>query len=242
MNPVNAWRWEAGTPIAREYRLTGLGTETLRPSESQRVSAHAVYGQGQWRVVMKRPLDDQFDRGQFIPIALAAWDGSNGDTGGKCSVSAWHYLLLEIPDRQIPPPSEPVRVIHPPPPIDYLGLANPLRTDEENFSKHVEEGAELYFENCFFCHGDKLDGQGHLARGLIPAPADFTDPETIGVLKDFYVFWRIMEGGHDLPPESRPWDSAMPAWKDELSEDEIWKIILYLFETVRGVDGPRRSP
>ena len=68
--------------------------------------------------------------------------------------------------------------------------------------------------------------------GFLPRPADFTDPETISVLKESYLLWRIMEGGPDLPPESRPWDSAMPAWGDDLTEDEIWKIILYLYEAI----------
>ena len=50
---------------------------------------------------MKRSLkrldrnDIQFDEGKFIPIALNAWDGSNGDHGLIMSLSSWYYLLLE---------------------------------------------------------------------------------------------------------------------------------------------------
>jgi len=48
---------------------------------------------------------------------------------------------------------------------------------------------------------------------------------------DNYVFWRIKEGGPGLPTESTPWDSAMPAWKDDLKDDEIWKIIMGEYDT-----------
>ena len=41
--------------------------------------------------------DLQLEAGAFIPIAFAAWDGSNGETGTQCSVSTWYYLLLEKP-------------------------------------------------------------------------------------------------------------------------------------------------
>ena len=50
---------------------------------------------------MKRPLrtddrnDVQFVRGAFFPMALNAWDGSNGEHGLIMSLSSWHYVLLE---------------------------------------------------------------------------------------------------------------------------------------------------
>ncbi len=52
---------------------------------------------------MKRPLrtkdknDVQFEQGKFIPLALNAWDGSNGEHGLIMSLSTWHYVLLEAP-------------------------------------------------------------------------------------------------------------------------------------------------
>ena len=50
---------------------------------------------------MKRPLatedrnDVQFTSGVFIPLAVNAWDGSNGEHGLIMSLSTWHYVLLE---------------------------------------------------------------------------------------------------------------------------------------------------
>jgi DMSO reductase family type II enzyme heme b subunit len=94
----------------------------------------------------------------------------------------------------------------------------------------VAEGAVIYIKNCVYCHGDNLDGNGHFARALNPPPANFTDPGTIAMLQEAFLFWRIAKGGPGLPKESTPWNSAMPAWEDRLSEDEIWKVILYLYD------------
>ena len=55
-----------------------------------------------WKVVMTRSLiaedkggDVPFEKGKLIPMAFMAWDGSNGETGLKMSISSWYYLLLE---------------------------------------------------------------------------------------------------------------------------------------------------
>lgn len=132
-----------------------------------------------------------------------------------------------------------LRSIHPAPPseIDFQGktikiqgLKNPLHEDKKNFEKYINEGAIIYFKNCFYCHGDNLDGKGYLARGLNPQPADFTDPGTIAQLQESFVFWRISKGGIGLPAESSPWNSAMPAWENTLTEEDIWKVIIYIYE------------
>jgi hypothetical protein len=44
------------------------------------------------------------------------------------------------------------------------------------------------------------------------------------------VFWRIAKGGPGLPREGAPWNSAMPAWEDFLSAEDIWAVTLFLYE------------
>ncbi len=90
----------------------------------------------------------------------------------------------------------------------------------------LQEGRHLYGKNCSPCHGGKADGTGVIARGLRLRPADFTDPGTIATLVEGYAFRRIMEGGIGLPAAGSPWDSAMPRWKKDLSEQEAFKILL----------------
>jgi mono/diheme cytochrome c family protein len=132
-----------------------------------------------------------------------------------------------------------LRAVHPAPPasiqfrgkeIAIEGFDNPLRKDQAAFAKHVEAGGAIYVRNCMYCHGDNLDGKGHFAAGFNPPPANFVDPGTIAMLQEAYLFWRIAKGGPGLPKESTPWNSVMPAWEDRLTEEQIWQVIMYLYD------------
>lgn len=131
-----------------------------------------------------------------------------------------------------------LRSIHPAPPsrIDFrgreivlAGLENPLR-DGGSLGEHYERGKAIYARNCMPCHGDGLDADGHYAGAFNPRPLSFQDNGTIAQLTESFVFWRIAKGGAGLPNEGAPWDSAMPAWEDLLDEDEIWSVIIFLYE------------
>ena len=134
------------------------------------------------------------------------------------------------------PPS--FRAIHPAPPssitfqgrtIEITGLENPLR-GEGSLEAHFEEGKRVYYENCLACHGDLLDGLGPYAQGFNPTPLSFQDVGTIAQLTESFVFWRIAKGGVGLPNEGGPWNSAMPAWESFLTENEIWSVIIFLYQ------------
>jgi mono/diheme cytochrome c family protein len=131
------------------------------------------------------------------------------------------------------------RITHPEPPseIDFkgktiriLGLENPLRKDAANLASNIEEGKGIYYKNCFFCHGDDLDGKGNFAQAFNPPPPPFRGIDTIAQLPESYVFWRVAKGWRGLSAGAHPWDSAMPAFEDFLEEDAIWKVILYIYD------------
>lgn len=131
------------------------------------------------------------------------------------------------------------RIVHPEPPteldfrgkkIRVLGLENPLRKETDKLAQYLEEGKRIYYENCFFCHGDDLDGKGHFALGFNPLPLPFRGTDTIAQLPESMVFFRVAKGWIGLPEGSHPWDSAMPIWEHMLDETEIWKVILYIYE------------
>jgi mono/diheme cytochrome c family protein len=131
-----------------------------------------------------------------------------------------------------------LRSIHPAPPTEITfhgktmtlsGLENPLRA-QGDMAQHLAEGRRVYYQNCLPCHGDHLDGQGHYASGFNPIPLNFQDNGTIAQLTESFVFWRIAKGGPGLPREGTPWNSAMPSWEDFLTEDEIWSVVLFLYE------------
>lgn len=150
------------------------------------------------------------------------------------------------------PPLE-LRQVHPSPPsnlnvygktFDLTTLENPVRakileqhkTDSnaafETYQSAVSAGSEVYYQNCFYCHGDLLDGEGLYSRGLYPLPTNFLDLGTIAQLQESYVFWRITTGGVGLPEGATPWNSVMPAWHETLSEQEVWEVILFLYDAV----------
>ena len=148
-----------------------------------------------------------------------------------------YYAYTQAAAKPQAPPE--LRAVHPAPPasirfrgkeITIQGLENPLRKDTANFKVNVAAGAETYIRNCVYCHGDNLDGRGHFAYGFNPPPANFEDPGTIAMLQEAYLFWRIVKGGPGLPRESTPWNSAMPAWEDRLTETQIWQVIMYLYD------------
>jgi mono/diheme cytochrome c family protein len=115
-----------------------------------------------------------------------------------------------------------IRLQHPTQPAEFAAMANPHRAPSD---EDVRAGTVLYQKNCRPCHGAAADGAGPLARGLRLKPVDFTDAGTIASVIESYPFWRVREGNAGLPPIATPWHSAMPAWRDELSDDEIWRII-----------------
>lgn len=115
-----------------------------------------------------------------------------------------------------------IRLQHPTQPAAYAELANPhpASTGDERRAAEV-----LYQKNCRPCHGAAATGTGPLARGLRLKPVNFTDAGTIASVVESYPFWRVREGHAGLPEIATPWNSAMPAWKDELSEDDTWRIV-----------------
>jgi len=118
--------------------------------------------------------------------------------------------------------------------FDLQTLRNPFRELEKRapprFRSLVRGGGVIYFKNCVFCHGALLDGRGHLSAGMNPRPLPFVGRNTIAQLRESYLFWRIVKGGAGLPVEATPWNSVMPSWEGTLREDDVWKVILFLYD------------
>lgn len=146
-----------------------------------------------------------------------------------------------------------IRIQHSALPGKYGKLENPLRhpSDEDIkahiadaglggisleegkaslIEKYTNEGRAIYLKNCHPCHGCAADGNGPQADGFRLRPVNFTDPGAIATVVETYVYWRAREGNPALPPESTPWDSAMPAWKYDFSDEEIWKVAMGAYD------------
>ena len=142
-------------------------------------------------------------------------------------LSVFHLLLLYTLTTSAPtwgftpPPSEdvPKTFTLKGKQITLNSLSNPYKNDPQALNK----GGALYTKHCFFCHGDLLDGNGLFGKSFSPPPADFTRLDSILSRPQAYTFWRIMKGGKGLPQKYEPWNSAMPAWEESLSEKDVWK-------------------
>ena len=105
-------------------------------------------------------------------------------------------------------------------PQALLTLKNPLEATREN----IEEGENLYHykaspTKCKVCHGPYGNGLGMMAAGEGPMPRNFTCKETMDQIPDGQMFWIIKNGSPG---------SQMPPYQLFLSDDQIWKLILYI--------------
>lgn len=96
---------------------------------------------------------------------------------------------------------------------------NPVPATDES----IANGKMLFEQNCVVCHGAEGRGDGPQAEGLDPKPADLRQHLPYHTDPQFFAF--IANG---FP------GTAMPAWREDFTDDEIWNIINYLrtFEDV----------
>ncbi len=104
-HPTTIWYWNAGNaepkiePMVSLMDATGPNNK-LRPRGPEDLKVTGKWENGRWRVIMKRPLkggrtgDVNFELGRYVPISFANWDGSNGESGSKHTLTSWYWLLL----------------------------------------------------------------------------------------------------------------------------------------------------
>ena len=102
-------------------------------------------------------------------------------------------------------------------PVEYLNQSSPY----PKARGVIKEGSKVYAEHCIACHGPRGMGDGTAGKDLAPSPALLSYLEREPQTADSYLLWTITEGG-------AAFGSDMPAFKDLLSEDEIWQVVLYM--------------
>jgi hypothetical protein len=83
--------------------LLAIRIGTVTPKENQNaVEGRGLWKDGLWQVVFKRTLsaanpedDAAFDLSQTRLCAFAAWNGAEGDRGGRKSISDWVELIIK---------------------------------------------------------------------------------------------------------------------------------------------------
>ena len=114
-----------------------------------------------------------------------------------------------------PAPSGPAYSGTPVAPAEARLLRNPVpKTDES-----LAIGRQIYTQNCLVCHGPQGRGDGPAARALRPPPADLA--QHVQQHTEGELWWWITNG---VP------GTAMPAWKDVLSDTDRWHVLNYIVE------------
>jgi mono/diheme cytochrome c family protein len=112
-------------------------------------------------------------------------------------------------------------------PAPYGTAGDPLPDSPQK----VQRGSAVFDQHCASCHGWAGEGTGPEGFFLVPAPADLAWlARTPKGKADPYIYWSIAEGG-------KAFNSEMPAFKETLSQQDIWSVTAYIREGM-----PRASP
>jgi len=103
------------------------------------------------------------------------------------------------------------------------------KADPEN-SYQVKRGEKIYIRFCSLCHGKNLEGQPdwrkRKADGKLPAPPHDKTGHTWHHADQ--VLFNITKHGLVPPNAPQGYQSDMPAWKETLSDEDIWAVLAYI--------------
>ncbi len=103
---------------------------------------------------------------------------------------------------------------------DNAGAARMLRLQTFDSEATTEQGREVFVARCQLCHGKYGEGDGRMAKIIkTPPPANLVASK----LADADVFRIIIAGG-----EGTNRSPQMPPWGDQLSQQEVQAVMLYL--------------
>lgn len=104
-------------------------------------------------------------------------------------------------------------------PPDAPDTVSPLKVDD----KVLSTGKKIFSDKCQKCHGPKGLGDGPDADPEHAEDMNLTNPKRADRNPDGIVFYKVLNG------RTRP---KMPAFKEELSREQIWAIVAYV-QTLR---------
>ncbi len=104
-------------------------------------------------------------------------------------------------------------------PPDAPDTVSPLKVDD----KVLATGRKIFSDKCQKCHGPKGLGDGPDADPEHAEDMNLTNPKRADRNPDGIVFYKVLNG------RTRP---KMPAFKEELSREQIWAVVAYV-QTLR---------
>ncbi len=152
-------------------------------------------------------------------FALLAWRARAGEGGARrrwISVGVLGGLAaLSLVVGYTAAPNIPT----PPVPVTARFLTNPVPDTKESWYA----GRATYQKNCVVCHGPQAQGDGPAAFTLNPRP--FNLQVHVPLHAPGETFYWISNGVAG---------TAMPPWKDTLSEPERWQLVRFLYALAAG--------
>ncbi|MEO8341240.1 MAG: cytochrome c [Nitrospirota bacterium] len=100
--------------------------------------------------------------------------------------------------------------------LAFAGGASLKELNVSQPERDVMSGRVIYSTTCIRCHG--VDGKGNGPMKFTPPVADLTSPAVQGKL-DARLFKSVHDGKSS---------TAMGAWREVLTDDEIWDVLAYV--------------
>lgn len=97
----------------------------------------------------------------------------------------------------------------------WANVTNPVPASPRSLA----HGKYIFVTNCVGCHGPAGDGKGPAAKYLQPQPFNFTTAQQQSILSDGQLYHAILLGQEG---------TAMPAWGDVLTVNDIWDLTNFL--------------
>jgi cbb3-type cytochrome c oxidase subunit II len=140
----------------------------------------------------------QKDEKALLLASLKGGQGAKGVTDPNVPYSADHLTFLQ---QQVPPTWKDLRSAMPP------------------SQRSLIHGKQVYLQNCIGCHGLRGDGNGPAAQFLEPRPFNFRSVAGQRAGSEGQLYHFLLFG---LP------GSAMPAFGDFLTVNDIWDVINFI--------------
>jgi len=104
----------------------------------------------------------------------------------------------------------------------------PVPANESNYLA----GAQVYKQNCAFCHGVPLDVQTAASKGMFPKPPQLFRGAGVTDDEPGETYWKVANGIRL---------TGMPGYSQSLSETQMWQVSLLLANADKLPDSARQA-
>jgi thiosulfate dehydrogenase len=131
-------------------------------------------------------------------------------------IAAWAYLKLGYAPVATSAPPMPFETYFAKSALHARVFADAPHTDPVPATEsNLMDGAQLYRENCAFCHGLPTRSETAMARGMFPKPPQLLEGKGVTDDPAGVTYWKIQNGIRL---------TGMPGFQNSLSDEQMWRI------------------